>query len=134
MMSCGQNVVCSCRKIAHIRKKKDVQLAAHHSFRLLPEHLPQPIQLWQMHALLTKGTHTTPACACSNPDDETSLLVSAESALPLQREWLRFIRLQARVDKPIPLIGPLTLHLRYGDHTRLLQVQGHVQAVVEDTN
>ncbi|KAF5835670.1 surface antigen-domain-containing protein [Dunaliella salina] len=50
---------------------------------------------------------------CSvNPDDDSQLSMSAEVGLPLSRSWLKFLRLRGRVDKPVPLLGPLTLHLR----------------------
>ena len=46
-----------------------------------------------------------------NPETDAQLLLSAEQAVPLRGEWLRFSKLRVRVDKPVYL-GPISLHLK----------------------
>lgn len=66
-----------------------------------------------MTELRVKRTITiTSAPTRSNPDDDSQLSLSAEAGLPVAHGWLRFARLRGRVDKPLPIVGPVTLHLR----------------------
>jgi outer membrane protein insertion porin family len=54
-----------------------------------------------------------PPDAERNPEDESQLIFSLDQSVPLlQRDWLRFTRMRLRVDKPIPLPGPVTLLLK----------------------
>jgi hypothetical protein len=49
----------------------------------------------------------TLSAAYSSPYDGSSLSLGVDQAVPLQREWLGFTRIRARVDQPVPIRWPL---------------------------
>jgi outer membrane protein insertion porin family len=49
----------------------------------------------------------TLSAAYLSPYDGSSLSLGIDQAVPLQREWLGFTRIRARVDQPVPIRWPL---------------------------